>query len=62
MCAPLNHFVRGPWFGRVDLSVVKKVSLPGRTNFELRVDILNALDSISFIPNSPNPNTQTFTN
>jgi hypothetical protein len=42
--------------------VVKKVSLPGRTNFELRVDILNALDSISFIPNSPNPNTQTFTN
>ncbi|MEI6669991.1 MAG: carboxypeptidase regulatory-like domain-containing protein [Acidobacteriota bacterium] len=61
-CAPLNHFVRGPWFGRVDLSVVKKVHLPARMNAEIRLDIINALDTINFIPiGMPGTNT-TFSN
>jgi len=49
-CAPLNHFVRGPWFARADLSVVKKIHLPKRMSAEIRLDILNALNIINFVP------------
>ncbi len=52
VCAPLNHFVRGPWFGRVDLSFVKKIHLPARMSAEVRLDVINALENINFVPNA----------
>jgi len=49
-CAPLNHFVTGPPFVRFDVSVVKRVPIAGRVNFEFRGELLNALNNINFFP------------
>jgi hypothetical protein len=49
-CAPRALLVRAPWFTRVDLGVTKQFPIAGRTNFELRVDILNLFDNVNFDP------------
>jgi hypothetical protein len=49
-CAPRTLLLRAPWFTRFDLGVTKQFPIHGRTNFELRVDVLNVLDNINFDP------------
>ena len=53
-CAPHDHYVTGPKFVRFDLSVVKRVQLVGRSNFEFRTELLNAFNNINFTPVVPN--------
>jgi len=52
-CAPQNVYVTGPRFTRFDLSLVKRVRITERMNFELRGEFLNAFNNINFF----NPNT-----
>ena len=47
-CAPLNLYVNGPMFTRFDLSVVKRVRITERVNFEMRGEFLNAFNHINF--------------
>jgi hypothetical protein len=47
-CAPQTLYVTGPMFTRVDLSVVKRVKVTERVNFELRGEFLNAFNHINF--------------
>ena len=49
-CAPRNHFVTGPAFVRFDLSVVKKIAITRSVSFELRGELLNALNTVDFTP------------
>jgi hypothetical protein len=49
-CAPRETIIRAPWFTRFDVGVTKQFPIRGRTNFELRFDILNVLDNINFNP------------
>jgi hypothetical protein len=49
-CAPRTLLVRAPWFTRVDLGVTKQFPIAGRSNFELRIDILNLFDNVNFTP------------
>ena len=49
-CASRTLLVRAPWFTRVDLGVTKQFPIAGRTNFELRIDILNLFDNVNFDP------------
>jgi hypothetical protein len=49
-CAPHDHYVTGPKVVSFDLSVVKRVMLFGRTNFEFRAEMLNAFNNINFTP------------
>ena len=49
-CAALNTYVLSPLFARVDVSVAKKFPLFGRTNFELRLDVMNVFNNINFTP------------
>ena len=49
-CAPRALLLRAPFFTRVDLGVTKQFPIAGRTNFELRVDILNLFDNVNFDP------------
>ena len=50
-CAPLNHFVRGPWSGTAfDIAVVKRFALGHRMRIEARMDLYNVFDAISFAP------------
>ncbi len=49
-CSPRTLLVRAPWFTRVDLGVTKQFPIAGRTNFELRIDVLNLFDNINFLP------------
>jgi hypothetical protein len=57
-CAPQNVFVTGPRFTRFDLSLVKRVNITERVNFELRGEFLNAFNNINFF----NPTGSAFTN
>jgi hypothetical protein len=57
-CAPQNVFVTGPRFTRFDLSLVKRVNITERVNFELRGEFLNAFNNINF----QNPTGSAFTN
>jgi hypothetical protein len=57
-CAPQNLFVTGPRFTRFDLSLVKRVNISERVNFELRGEFLNAFNNINF----QNPTGSAFTN
>ena len=56
-CAPRTLLLRAPFFTRFDLGVTKKFPIHGRTNFELRLDVLNAFNNINFdplsLPNNP---------
>ncbi len=49
-CAPLQQIVLSPIFTRFDLSLVKKFAIRGRTNFELRFDVMNVFDNVNFNP------------
>ena len=49
-CAPRALLLRAPFFTRVDLGVTKQFPIAGRTNFELRIDVLNLFDNINFDP------------
>ena len=47
-CAPLHHYVSGPYFQRFDLSLVKRIRFSETKNFELRGEFLNAFNIINF--------------
>jgi hypothetical protein len=49
-CAPRETIIRAPWFTRFDIGVAKQFPLIGRSNFELKLDILNVLNNINFDP------------
>ncbi len=49
-CAPQTLLIRAPWFTRFDVGVAKKFMLKGRSNVEVRFDVLNLLDNINFNP------------
>ena len=57
-CAPRSVLIRAPWFTRFDMGVTKKFPLKGRTNFEVRFDVLNVFDNINF-DNVANPGSGT---
>ena len=35
---------RPPWFTRFDVSLGKKITTPGRINFEVKLNVLNVFD------------------
>jgi hypothetical protein len=47
-CGPQNVYANGPRFVRFDLSVVKRVLINDRFNFELRAEMLNAFNTVDF--------------
>src|SRR4051812_40556533 len=49
-CAPRDHYVTGPKVTTFDLSVVKRITLVGHTNFEFHAEMLNAFNNINFTP------------
>ena len=55
-CAPRTQMLIAPFFTRVDVGVTKRFPIRGRTNFELRLDVLNVFDNINFNPTA-NPGT-----
>ena len=48
-CGFSNLILEGPRFVRFDMSVAKKIRFTERTNLELRVEFLNALNNINFL-------------
>jgi Carboxypeptidase regulatory-like domain/TonB dependent receptor-like, beta-barrel len=55
-CAPRTLMIRAPFFTRIDVGVTKRFPIAGRTNFELRFDMLNLFDNINFDPIVTPPN------
>jgi hypothetical protein len=53
-CAPRTLLIRAPWFTRFDIGVAKRIPLQGRTNLEVRFELLNVFDNINF-NNAANP-------
>lgn len=51
-CGRRTLAVTGPVFKQVDFSLVKRVPLAGRVNAEFHVDILNAFNTVNFVPQS----------
>jgi hypothetical protein len=49
-CAPRSVQLLAPWFFRLDIGAIKRFTIKGRTNVEIRFDLLNALDNINFNP------------
>jgi hypothetical protein len=49
-CSPRHHFVNGPWFGRYDMSLSKRVATGGRTYATFTLDALNVFENINFTP------------
>ena len=49
-CAPRTLLIRAPFFTRVDIGVTKRFPIGGRTNAEIRFDVLNLFDNINFDP------------
>jgi hypothetical protein len=49
-CAPRTLMIRAPFFTRIDVGVTKRFPIAGRTNFELRFDMLNLFDNVNFDP------------
>ena len=49
-CAARSLVVTGPMFQQHDFSIGKRVSVVGRTNFEFRLEMLNAFNNHNFIP------------
>src|SRR5258707_15721710 len=43
-----HHYVYGPLFGRIDMGVTKRFEVTRKVNGELRIEVLNALNSIDF--------------
>jgi hypothetical protein len=52
-CAPRSIQFLAPWFFRLDFGMTKRFTIKGRTNFEIRFDMLNLLDNINFNPVVP---------
>lgn len=50
-CATTNLFVTGPMFTRFDLSIVKRLKITERVDFELRAEFLNAFNNTNFFAN-----------
>ncbi len=55
-CAPRDHWVTGPKITTFDLSIVKRITLYGHTNFEFRAEMLNAFNNINFTAVVPTNN------
>lgn len=49
-CAPRQTLLLAPWFKRFDIGATKRFDLIGRTNVEVRFDVLNVFDSPNFNP------------
>ncbi len=49
-CGTRTLVVRGPMFKEVDLSVMKMVPIKGRARAEFRIEMLNAFNSVNFVP------------
>jgi hypothetical protein len=49
-CAPLTHFVRGPWSAFFDMAFVKRFDLGRRMRIEARMDLYNVFDAVGFVP------------
>ena len=49
-CAPRQVLLLAPWFKRVDFGMTKRFDLVGRTNIDLRFDVLNLFDNANFTP------------
>ncbi|MFB3853912.1 MAG: TonB-dependent receptor domain-containing protein [Vicinamibacterales bacterium] len=47
---PRTLMVRAPWFWRFDIGATKRFNLVGRTNIEVRIDVLNLFDNVNFYP------------
>ena len=48
-CGVRSLVVTGPMFQHYDVSVAKRVTVVGRTNFEFRFEMLNAFNNANFI-------------
>jgi hypothetical protein len=53
-CAARTLLIRAPWFTRFDVGLAKRIPLQGRTNLEVRFEVLNLFDNINF-NNAANP-------
>lgn len=49
-CATRTMLMSVPFFTRFDVGITKKFKVRGRSNVELRLDLLNVLDNINFNP------------
>jgi hypothetical protein len=49
-CGQRSVIVTGPLFRQVDFSLVKRLPLWSRVNAEFHVDVLNAFNSVNFVP------------
>jgi hypothetical protein len=49
-CTDRHSLVINPIFARFDFSLTKRFALVGRTNFELRFDLMNVFDAVNFNP------------
>jgi hypothetical protein len=47
-CAARTLMVNAPMFTRFDVGITKRFKVRGRTNFEVRLDVLNVLDNTNF--------------
>ncbi|HEX6973209.1 MAG TPA: TonB-dependent receptor [Vicinamibacterales bacterium] len=53
-CAPRHLYVNGPWFGRYDMSLAKRIGVGGRSYATFTLDVLNVFDNINFTPTTTN--------
>jgi Carboxypeptidase regulatory-like domain len=49
-CTPLSIPISAPWFGKTDMSFVKRFSIGGSRTVEARMDLYNIFDNINFTP------------
>ncbi|MBZ5499741.1 MAG: carboxypeptidase-like regulatory domain-containing protein [Acidobacteriia bacterium] len=47
-CAPYSNYIRGPRFINFDLSLVKQIRFTESKNFEIRAEMLNAFNYVTF--------------
>ncbi len=59
-CAPVQTAITGPMFTRLDMSLVKRVKITERFNFELRGEFLNAFNNINYFGVAGASNNATF--
>lgn len=52
-CGTNHLIIYGPKFTRFDMSVIKKIRITERVNFEFRAEFLNAFNNINFLIGSP---------
>jgi hypothetical protein len=52
-CGTNHLIIYGPSFARFDMSIIKKVKITERVNFEFRAEFLNAFNNINFLIGSP---------